>query len=119
MAVVDQRGDLGKDVIFTVSAVISIAVALLGAYGSFKHNRTYLLTFALLYFIAVALQAFSTVLPTWSTVVTMALTIVQSELVRNGYHKARADLSREIEQQSETNKEHSDGPPSFSAAMGH
>lgn len=71
-----------------MSVVVSFAVAFLGAYGSYKHNRTYLLTFALIYFIAVILQAFSTVLPDWSATVTVAflvLTIVQAELLRRGH----------------------------------
>lgn len=72
-----------------VTLSITVVILFVGAYGSYTHSRTYLLTFALVLIITLIVGFLAPNAP-YSTlgtnVVMIVLAATQAELIRRGYH---------------------------------
>lgn len=77
------------DNVFVAQTSITAVVLFLCAYGSFKHDRNYLITFALIIIIVIILNFFTAqyhFAPLGTSVVLLVLALLQAELIKRGYH---------------------------------
>ena len=89
MGLVRELGEPIYDVTYVVSLAITVVVLFIGVYGSYRHDRSYLTTFALIMFAIVILNMFTKSFhyPSLSTsIVLVFLSYTQAELIRRGYH---------------------------------
>lgn len=82
------QGSYSDNVYVAVEAIIVLTI-FIGVYGSYKHDRNYLITCALILVINIIVGIFAKNFPYYSTagsVLLIVLTVAQSELIKRGYH---------------------------------
>lgn len=82
------KGSYSDNVYVAVEAIIVLTI-FIGVWGSYKHDRNYLITCALILFLNIIVGIFAKNFPYYSTgasVVLIVLTVAQSELIKRGYH---------------------------------